>query len=186
MEDEKILSLYLARDERAIMQTKIKYGKYCRTVAYRILRDIEDAEECENDTYFDVWRTIPPHEPPVFSVFLGMIARRIAIDKLKKKMATRRGAGEALISLAELDECISDGKSIDEALSEKELAAAISRFLRALDEEECNVFLQRYYHFDTICEISRRYDFSEGKVKMMLLRTREKLAAYLEKEGFTL
>ena len=186
MEDEKILALYHARDERAITQTKIKYGKYCRTIAYRILRDIEDAEECENDTYFDAWRAIPPHEPPVFSVFLGMIARRIAIDKLKKKMATRRGAGEALLSLAELDECISDGKSIDEALCEKELAAVISRFLRALDEEECNVFLRRYYHFDTIFEISRRYDFSEGKVKMMLLRTREKLAAYLEKEGFTL
>ena len=186
MEDEKILALYHARDERAIAQTKIKYGKYCRMIAYRILRDIEDAEECENDTYLQAWHAIPPHKPPVFSVFLGMIARRTAIDKLKKKMATRRGAGEALLSLAELDECISDGKSIDETLCEKELAAAISRFLRALAEEECNVFLRRYYHFDTIFEISRRYGFSEGKVKMMLLRTREKLAAYLEKEGFTL
>ena len=103
MEDEKILALYHARDERAITQTKIKYGKYCRTIAYRILRDIEDAEECENDTYLHAWRAIPPHKPPVFSVFLGMIARRTAIDKLKKKMATRRGSGEALLSLSELD-----------------------------------------------------------------------------------
>lgn len=184
MEDERIIELYEARNENAILQTKIKYGKYCRTTAYRILRDIEDAEECENDTYLDAWRAIPPHRPPVLSVFLGMIARRIAIDKLKKRTTRRRGGGEALLSLTELDECIPDRTSIDEELSEKALASAISRFLRALPAEESNVFLRRYYHFDTVYEIARRYDFTVGKVKMMLLRTREKLAATLKKEGF--
>lgn len=184
MDDEKILALYFSRDENAILQTKIKYGKYCRAAAYRVLRDIEDAEECENDTYLDAWRAIPPHRPPVLSVFLGMIARRIAIDKLKKRASQRRGGGEALLSLSELDECVPDGTSIDEALSAEVLASAISRFLRTLPEEESNVFLRRYYHFDTIFEIARRYDFTVGKVKMMLLRTREKLAAYLKKEGF--
>ena len=184
MEDEKIVSLYLSRDENAILQTKIKYGKFCRHLAYRILRDIEDAEECENDVYLDVWRSIPPHSPPVLSHYLGMITRRIAIDHLKKKCAVRRGGGEAMLPLHELDECIGDGKSIDDALSAELLANAINRFLRTLPEAECNVFLRRYYYFDTVFEICRRYDFTEGKVKMMLSRTRARLADELQKEGF--
>ena len=186
MEDEKILALYHARDERAIAQTKIKYGKYCRMIAYRILRDIEDAEECENDTYLHAWHAIPPHKPPVFSVFLGMIARRTAIDKLKKKMATRRGAGEALLSLTELDECISDGKSIDEALCEKELAAAISRYVRALPDRQMVIFVGRFYMADPLMKIAQEVGCSLATVKREIAAIKYGLKKHLESEGYDL
>ena len=63
------------------------------------------------------------------------------------------------------------------------MAQKISEFLRTLPKNERNVFLRRYWYFDSITEICKRYGYGESKVKMMLKRTREKLFSYLEKEG---
>lgn len=35
MEDEKIIDLYFARDEQALVQTELKYGSYCKAIARR-------------------------------------------------------------------------------------------------------------------------------------------------------
>lgn len=60
MEDTAILDLYWARDERAITETQKSYGKYCYSIAYHILHDREDTEECLNDTWMRAWNAIPP------------------------------------------------------------------------------------------------------------------------------
>ena len=46
MDDKQILDLYWARSESAISETTKKYGKYCHFIAYNILRNAEDSEEC--------------------------------------------------------------------------------------------------------------------------------------------
>ena len=58
MEDKKIVDLYWLRSESAISETKTKYGKYCHTIAHNILCNIEDSEECVNDTYLRAWNSI--------------------------------------------------------------------------------------------------------------------------------
>ena len=60
MDDLQIIELYFARDEHAIKETDIKYGKLCFRVAKNILLNNEDSEECVNDTYLTVWNKIPP------------------------------------------------------------------------------------------------------------------------------
>lgn len=183
MDDEKIVNLYWQRNPVAIAETKTKYGKFCYTIAYRVLHNNEDAEECENDTYLEAWNSMPPQKPSVLSAFLGTITRRNSIDKWRKKMTEKRGGGEFELSLNELENCIPDEKSIDEQLAVEELAKIISTFLRGLPETERNVFLRRYWYFDSINEICEKYGFGQSKVKMMLLRTRQKLLSCLEKEG---
>ena len=184
MDDEKIIELYWTRQEKAIAETKRKYGKYCYAIAYRILRNTQDAEECENDTYLDVWNAIPPTKPNPFSGFLGMITRRNSLDRFRKFYTDKRGGSETVVSLNELEECIANGKSLDEEIEEKLLARSISDFLRKLPETEASVFICRYWHFYSIAEIAKLYAFSESKVKMTLKRTRDKLRLYLESEGF--
>ncbi len=183
MDDEKIIAMYWARNESAIEETRKKYGKYCRSIAYKILGNGLDAEECENDTYFAAWQSIPPARPTVLSVFLGAITRRLSLDRWRKRYAEKRGGGTAEISLHELEECIPCGKSIDDEMDEKVISAALSDFLRKLPEREASVFIRRYWYFESVSEIAKRYGFGESKVKMMLKRTRDKLLVYLEKEG---
>lgn len=183
MEDVKIVELFWQRNESAINETKVKYGNYCHSIAYRILNNNEDAEECENDTYLELWKTIPPQKPKILSAYLGMITRQKAIDKWRKKTADKRGGGEFQLSLNELEGCISDENTINDKLEAEEMAKKISDFLRTLPTNECNVFLRRYWYFDSITEISKRYGYGQSKVKMMLKRTREKIVSHLEEEG---
>ena len=58
MDDLRIIELYFNRDEQAIKETDTKYGKLCHSIAYNILNNHEDSEECVNDTYVSVWNTI--------------------------------------------------------------------------------------------------------------------------------
>ena len=71
-------------------------------------------------------------------------------------------------------------------MEDKELSAAIDRFLRTLPARECNIFLRRYWYVDGVTEIAARYNMKENTVKSVLYRTRERLRVFLEKEGIAL
>jgi RNA polymerase sigma-70 factor (ECF subfamily) len=184
MDDEWIVQLYWDRSENAIAETDRKYGSYCNSIAYGILRDKEDAEESVSDTYMDVWNAIPPHRPSVLSTFLGKITRRISIDRWRSKHRGKRGGGEVTLALEELEQCISGGKSPEQEIEKKLLAETINCFLDELPIQERRVFLARYWYMDSIREIASHFQFSQSKVMSMLFRTRNKLRQHLEKEGY--
>ncbi len=55
MEDKDIIQLFWDRNEQAIKESSDKYGAYCNTIAYNILKDSSDTEECVNDTWLRAW-----------------------------------------------------------------------------------------------------------------------------------
>lgn len=73
MDDLRIIELYFERDEQAIKETDVKYGKLCHSIAYNILNNHEDSEECVNDTYVGVWNAIPPTRPNNFMPFVNTL-----------------------------------------------------------------------------------------------------------------
>lgn len=183
MEDNAIIDLYFCRSEYAIVETDKKYGSYCQSVSYNILSNLEDAQECVNDTYMAAWNTIPPQKPSVLSAYLGRITRNISINLWKKSQSAKRGGGEVTLALDELSECVASAKRVEEEIEAAELSKAINDFLLTLRDEERRVFVCRYWYLDAIGTICREFGFSESKVKIMLHRTRQKLRKYLEKEG---
>lgn len=180
MEDNKIIELYWQRDETAIKECQAKYGPYCGRIANNILCSPEDTEECVNDTWLRAWNAIPPEKPRRLYVFLGRITRNLAIDKYRKDNAKKYGGGQAALCLDELSECIGEGSPIEDRVALKDL---LNTFLRDLPEKNRNIFLLRYWYLMPIAEIARRYDLSEGAVKMILQRIRQKQKVYFEKEG---
>lgn len=183
MEDQKIIDLYWQRSEQAIQETDSKYGGYCYSIAYNILTNREDSEESVSDTYFAAWRAMPPKRPGILSAFLGKITRHLSIDRWRRRTAEKRG-GEIVLALEELEDCISDGLSAEDAVQKKELTVFINRFLDALPETERNVFLCRYWYVDGVQDIADTLGFSVSKVNSMLHRTRQKLRRALEREGY--
>ena len=183
MEDKSILDLYFERDERAIIESEKKYGRYCFVIANNILTNEHDSEECVNDTWNKTWNSIPPQRPNVFSAFLIKITRNLSLKKLRFKTAEKRGGGNTTLSYDELSECIPDGQNILSTVEENELARVISDFLRAIPETDRKIFICRYFYCDSIEEISKRFGFGESKVKMKLMRTRNKLRTHLTERG---
>ena len=186
MEDKEIIRLYWERNERAIKETSVKYGRYCFRVAYNILLNKEAADESVNDTWLKTWECIPPHFPEVLAAFVGKITRRISLNKWYYKNRKKRGGGQVCLVLEELEECIAADNEVEKSVEHKELLQLINTFLETLPETERDLFVCRYWFFASIQELSEKFSFSESKTKSMLFRTREKLRICLEKEGYLL
>ena len=181
MDDLGIIELYFARDEQALKETDAKYGRLCHSIAYNILNNNEDAEECVNDTYIGVWNAIPPTRPNNLMAFVCRITRNLSLKRIES-MARQKRSQATLVSLDELSEVLSDER-IAEGVSDEDIGKAISDFLKNEKEDARNVFIRKYYFFDSIAGISKRYGFTESKVKNMLYHTRNKLKEHLIREG---
>ena len=186
VEDSAIIDLYWERHEQAQTESERKYGKLCRTVAYNILRNLEDTEECVNDTWLRAWNAIPPSRPNVLSAFFSRITRNLALDTYKAYRAGKRGGGQMPLALEELGDCVCSGDTVEQELALRQLAEYLDQFLRQLPEKECCIFLRRYWYLDSTRDIARRYAMPEGSVKSQLSRTRQKLKKALEREGVML
>ncbi len=186
MKDTEILDLYWERNENALKETQRVYGKYCYSIAYNILHNREDSDECVNDTWLRAWYVIPPKRPNRLSLFLGTITRNLSFDKWKHKNALKRGNGEMELALDELMECVPASRSTEDIVEAAELERLINDFLHTLPEKECNVFLRRYWYVEEYSEIAKRFHMNLNTVKTSLFRTRGKLKAFLEQEGIVL
>lgn len=181
MEDAEIIELFLVRNEDAIKETDMAYGRRLNTLAWRILHSREDAEESVNDTYLETWRAIPPYHPKYFFAFLASVCRHLSLDKLDWFLAAKRKAD--VVSLTqEMELCIPDSQ-YERAMDGKEIGRMLDAFLGSLPKDSRLIFLRRFWYLDTIAEIAQRYGMTESKVKMQLSRTKEKLRVFLEKEG---
>lgn len=183
MEDQRIIELFWQRDTGAIPAVQEKYGGSLLRLAERLLGSREDGEECVNDTFLNAWNAIPPERPRLLFAWLARVCRNLAFDRLDWKNAQKRG-GEAVALTAELEACIPDSLR-EQEVAGRELAELLTKFLEAQPEAARLMFLRRYWYGDTVREIGERYGYGESKVKVTLLRTRERLRAYLEREGIT-
>lgn len=186
MEDTAIIDLYFAREERAIGETGKKYGSYCRTIAFNILRSREDAEECVSDTYLRAWNAMPPHKPRVLSAFLGKLVRNLSLNRWQRERAEKRGGGVLPAVLDELAEVVSGAEDVENQVEQKALLRAIDEFLGRLSPEKRSIFICRYWCTDSIADIAARRGLTEGAVTMTLSRLRKALRSELLERGFTL
>lgn len=183
MEDGKIIDLYWARSQQAIVESERKYGSYCHAIARRILDREEDAEECVNDTWLRAWNAMPPQRPNILSAFFGKLARNLSLDRWRRIRAARRGGSQVEVALHELEDCLPDHHRPDEELEAGETAALISAFLRRQPELDRALFIRRYFHLEPLNDLADRFGMSVGQVKSKLHRMRGKLKLELEQEG---
>ena len=184
--EREIIALYRSRDESAIQMTAEALGGYCYTVAYNVLNSREDAEECVNDTYLAVWNAIPPANPASLKSFVSSITRHLALNRYKEQNRDKRGGGQVPLALEELSEVVSDTEDIPADYARKELLESVTRFLRGCSPRDRGLFLDRYIRLEPTAVLAERYCVKEAQVLLILSRTRKKLKAQLEKEGYTL
>ena len=185
MKDTDIVGLFWDRNEDAVSETKKQYEQYCMYIAKNVLQNEQDAEECFNDALLAVWKSIPPHRPENLKTYIGKLVHEIAIDKWRKNNRQKRIKSEFALSLDEIENVVPDN-SFDEEIDGRELSAEISRYLNGIDEVKRNVFIRRYWYYDSIESICNRYGYGKSKVLVTLKRTRDGLALYLKKKGYVI
>jgi len=184
VEDWEIVALFWDRDEGAIPAAQGRYGAWLLRLAEQLLHSRQDAEECVNDAWLNAWNAIPPERPDNLMAYLTKICRNLALDRLDRRNAQKR-RGQVLALTEELESCIPDTLRQRQAADREELGALLTSFLQDLSEEPRRMFLRRYWFGDPIRDIARRCGCGESRVKVTLLRTRNRLRDYLEQEGIT-
>ena len=184
LDDEKIIELYWKREEKAIVETDRKYRHYLYTVAYNILHNDPDCEECLNDTYLGTWNTIPPARPTLFQVFISKIMRNTAVVRYKKNTAAKRVPSEMTVSLDELENYVPYDNSAEHDYAVFQISRLLSQYLRSLPEKRAFIFICRFYCSDRICDIADMLHVSESTIFRELNAIKEGLKALLIKEGY--
>lgn len=185
MSDGQIVELYWQRDEQAIKETDIKYKKFLISIAYNIVHDTYDSEECLNDTYIGAWNAIPPARPALLQAFLATIMRRTAIDCYKARNRQKRIASELTVSLSEVEAFIADDYDMYSETDAEELGRVISDFVRSLSDRRMYIFMSRYYFARPIKEIANLLDCSDSTVNKEIAAIKCDLKEKLEKEGYS-
>ncbi len=184
MDDVKIIEMYFARNEKAVDETRTKYGGFINHIAFNILKVSEDAEECENDTYLRLWNAIPPDRPEYFKAYIGKVVRNLAISLYRKNTAAKRSSGMYVL-LSELEECLPSKESVEAELDAKYLSSVISEWLRSLSEENRIIFIKRYWYGESVKDIAAQSDFSPAELSSLLFALRKKLKKELTEKGVT-
>ena len=180
--DEKIIDMYWERNPDAIQETNQKYGPMLRNVAYNILYDLQDCEECQNDTYLKIWNAIPSSRPPAFSSFISRIVRCIAISRYKEKTRKKRIPSQLTISLDELEE-LSSGLTVEEKYEAKEIGRLITEYVKQLDEQQRYIFVDRYYLLEPVEKTADELGIPSRKVYYEIEKIKKSLREYLERNG---
>ncbi len=186
MDDSTLIELYWNRTESAVAETNQKYGRYCFSIANRILNSPEDSEECVNDTWLKTWNAIPPTRPTHLRAFLGKITRNLSLNRLEANHSQKRGGGEIPLIYEELAQCTADPAASAWSADRSVITEVLNIFLEALPEQKRMIFVKRYWYMEPVAEIAAELGITESNVKMTLLRQREKLAKLLREEEIDL
>ena len=181
MDSKTITDLLYKRDESALVYIKQLYGAGIKDIAYKILGNLQDAEEVVSDTLFTIWNNVPPDSPVNLPGYVFKTARYNALETYRKNNRQKRSA--VTVCIDELSDCAADG-DVESQIDELNLSRTIDSFLSSLDTDNRRIFLCRYFYNMKYSEIAERYGMGLSRVKMSVKRTKEQLKAYLEKEGY--
>ena len=179
--DEQIIELYWQREEEAIQETDKKYGQFLFKIAYNVLHDRLDCEECQNDTYLGVWNAIPPTRPTVFPAFITQIMRRIAINRYKEKTSKKHIPSEYTISMEDIKDTLHSNETVDSEYAAEELGKIISDYVRSLTDRQRYIFIDRFYLAEPVETIAADLSISVSTIYREIENIKQGLKTYLER-----
>lgn len=183
MEDTIIIEQLFQRSENALKELDVKYGRLCHKLAYNILNNQSDTEECVNDAYLGVWNSIPPNRPDSLMGYLCKIVRNVSLKRYQYNTAEKRNS-RMDVALEELEGCLYSPNDVEKQIEADQLTRAIEQFMDQLKQTDRVIFMRRYYFSDSYADIAADTGLSEKNVSVRLTRVRNRLREYLSDKGF--
>lgn len=141
------------------------------TIALRMLKNAEDAEELSQDTFVKAFKSLNEFKfESKFSTWLYRIAYNGAISRLRKKQLVVSDIDEAVLPLNEVVSTY-DGISV---LTQEEQKKYIHEAIQNLKDDDAFIITMYYLEEYSIDEISKMTDLSNSNVKVKLHRARKR------------
>ncbi|MCM1488184.1 MAG: RNA polymerase sigma factor [Firmicutes bacterium] len=183
MEDKELIDLFNSRSEQAVQAAKDKFGCLCKKIILNIVKNMEDCEECENDTYLKLWNTIPPQQPQSLTAYISRIAKNTALSKYRSNHRQKRGSGEIDLVFEELEELTPSSRNIQAETEDRETVKAVNEFLEQLPKDRRIIFVRRYWFCHSVKDIAEDTELTGSNVSAILSRTKTALKDYLKERG---
>ena len=178
---EEIVEALENRDSTALADIQNNYSALLRRIAVNLGLSSGDTEECLNDTYLEVWNTIPPAKPKSIRSYVCMLMRRITIDRIRYNSAEKRANTVYIEVSKELESCMDvENTVIDETC----IPTILNQFLDNQTPENREIFIRRYYEFESTKEISRDLMIQVNALEKRLSRMRTELKRILKEWGY--
>lgn len=177
MRDKKIIKLIEKKDEEGLKALSDKYEKLLTYIATGILgNNVEDVEECVNDTYLKIWNHIGEFdlEKASFKTYVSVIVRNTSINRLRK--ISRIEGTSQKEELSELAADYADQRqNVEAAIESKENIRALNDIVDRLKKKDKELVLRRYYYMQSSKEIALHMGMSVNAVDSKLSRLRRQM-----------
>lgn len=183
--DAELLRRCLEGDERAYAEIVRRYQSQVYSVAMRMLRRPEDAEDVTQETFVRMFRALERYDPArPFAAWLLTIATRLSIDQLRR----RRGRPTRSLEVQPADddayeiEAEDPGPGPEELASHREEERRTEALIATLPPHYRIVVLLRHQKELSYEEIAEALQLPLGTVKARIHRARALLRERLERE----
>ena len=156
-----------------------RYKDLVFTLALRMLKNREEAEEVAQDTFIKTYKSLDKFKgDSKFSTWIYRVAYNTCLDRIKKN---KKHVNTIEINEFTAHQLVSIDNALDK-MENEERQAAIQSCIDKLPSEES--FLLTLYYFDDLSlnEISKIIGISANSIKVKLFRCRKKLATILKSQ----
>jgi RNA polymerase sigma-70 factor (ECF subfamily) len=172
MSDRETIDKILDGNPEVFADLVNRYKDMVFTLALRIVKNAEDAEEISQDAFVKAYKALPGFKGNAkFSTWLFRIVYNTAISKVRKK----RKNDLYLEDISELPGCKESGESTAWDQSEEDAKRLLNRLLEKVTMEERSILTLYYLHENSVEDISQITGLSKSNVKVKLFRSRNKL-----------
>lgn len=176
-DDQYYITKIVAGDSNAFAVLVGRYKDLVFTLALRMLKNREEAEEVSQDTFIKVFQSLVKFKgDSKFSTWIYRITYNGCLDRLKKYKQQYN-----VVPIDEYTERqIVDLGTVMDSLEEEEQRQIIKECLHLLSSEDSFLLTLYYYEEQSLDEISKIMGLTANNVKVKLFRSRKKLAAILK------
>jgi len=176
--DQVYINKVLDGDTNAFTVLVDRYKNLVFTLALRMVKNREEAEEVSQDTFIKVYKSLNRFKgDSKFSTWIYRVAYNTCLDRLKKNKRQ-----EYTVAIDEYTEHqVKTLENALDALEEQEKQLAIKKCLEMLPSEDSFILTLYYFEELSLDEISKITGLKPNNVKVKLFRSRKKLATILKK-----
>jgi len=176
--DNFYIDKVLNGDVNAYASLVDKHKNMIFTIALKIVRNREDAEEIAQDVFVKVYQSLVTFKKESkFSTWLYRIVYNAAISKTRKKNLETTNINYDIVESYSEDEINVNLNRLDDDEQKK----IINTVLKKLNPEDYLLVTLYYFEEKSVEEISEIANISQSNVKVKLFRTRKKLYGEIQR-----